>query len=103
MMLHGADDTSMSGAVAMLVFPLRYQRHRADSMGMPAPAQTYYTVDEVLAFPDDGNRYELVYGELLVSPTPRVRHQRVVMRLTRILLEYCDEERVGEVLGSVPT
>lgn len=68
-------------------------------MGMPANAQTYYTVDEVLAFPDDGNRYELVYGELLVSPTPRVLHQRVVMRLTHILLEYCEREGVGEVFG----
>ncbi|MGQ0650198.1 MAG: hypothetical protein ACT4P7_21860 [Gemmatimonadaceae bacterium] len=48
---------------------------------MPATERAYYTVDEVLAFPDDGNRYELVYGELLLSPTPRVAHQRVVMDL----------------------
>jgi len=68
-------------------------------MGMPAPVQTYFTVDEVLAFPDDGKRYELVYGELVVSPTPQVLHQRVVMRLTRILLEYCEREAVGEVFG----
>jgi len=34
-----------------------------------------YTADEVRAFPDDGNRYEVVHGELLVSPAPRHRHQ----------------------------
>jgi hypothetical protein len=28
-------------------------------------------VDEVLAFPEDGNRYELAYGKLPVSPSPR--------------------------------
>ncbi len=79
--------------------PLRTRLRRADSMGMPAPVQTYFTVDEVLAFPDDGKRYELIYGELVVSPTPLVLHQRVVMRLTRILLEYCEREAAGEVFG----
>ena len=29
-------------------------------MGMAAPA--YYTADMVRALPDDGNRYEVVYG-----------------------------------------
>ncbi len=65
-------------------------------MGMPA-AVPYYTVDEVLAFPDDGNRYELVYGELLVSPAPRLRHQRVVNRLGIALYPYCEREQLGEV------
>ena len=36
-------------------------------MGMPNLAKTW-TREEVLALPDDGNRYELVDGELLVSP-----------------------------------
>lgn len=30
-------------------------------MGMPETARRY-TVEEVLAFPSDGNRYELVHG-----------------------------------------
>ncbi len=66
-------------------------------MGMPAQIQPYYTVDEVLAFPEDGNKYELIYGELVVSPTPRVWHQKIVMRLTHILLDYCRRETVGQV------
>jgi Uma2 family endonuclease len=40
-----------------------------------------YTVDEVLAFPADGNRYELVDGELLVTPAPAALHQLVIGRL----------------------
>ena len=44
-------------------------------------APAYHTADMVRALPDDGNRYELVYGELLVSPSPRWVHQRVVTRL----------------------
>lgn len=35
-------------------------------MAMPDTARRY-TADEVLAFPPDGNRYELVHGELLVT------------------------------------
>ncbi len=38
-------------------------------MAMPDTARRY-TVEEVLAFPSDGNRYELVDGELLVTPAP---------------------------------
>jgi hypothetical protein len=38
-------------------------------MGMAAPI--YFTADMVRAMPDDGNRYEVVYGELLVTPAPR--------------------------------
>ncbi len=49
-------------------------------MGMPQAARRY-TVEEVLAFPNDGNRYELVQGELLVTPAPRLRHQDVVGEL----------------------
>ncbi len=67
-------------------------------MVMPEAA-SYLTVDEVLAFPDDGNRYELVFGELLVSPTPRLRHQRVVNRLADALRPYCEREGVVEVFA----
>lgn len=68
-------------------------------MGMSALSPAYYTVDQVLEIPDDGNRRELVYGELLVSPVPRPRHQRIVMRLALILTEYCEREGLGEVFG----
>jgi len=46
-------------------------------MVMPSTARRY-TVQEVLAFPADGNRYELVHGELLVTPAPSQRHQGVL-------------------------
>jgi Uma2 family endonuclease len=34
-----------------------------------------WTRPEVLALPDDGNRYELFDGELVVTPSPARRHQ----------------------------
>jgi Uma2 family endonuclease len=52
------------------------------------PEARRYTVAEVLEFPDDGNRYEVVAGELLVSPAPRNRHQIIVIRLVVRLHAY---------------
>jgi Uma2 family endonuclease len=57
-------------------------------MGMAAP--TYYTADMVRALPDDGNRYEVVHGELLVTPSPGVAHQWVIRRLLMRLGAYLE-------------
>ena len=65
-------------------------------MGMPDLARRY-TVDEVLAFPEDGNRYELVDGELLVTPAPRVRHQVVLGRLHLAVGRFLQDHPVGDV------
>lgn len=69
-------------------------------MAMPLALDRYYTRDEVLAFPDDGNRYELVHGELLVSPSPRWLHQRVAGNLYAALREYLRRHSLGEMLMS---
>jgi Uma2 family endonuclease len=58
-------------------------------MAMPViPEARRYRVQEVLEFPDDGNRYEVVQGELLVSPAPRSRHQILLTRIFVHLEEY---------------
>ncbi len=67
-------------------------------MGMSAPI--YYTADMVRALPDDGQRYEVVHGELLVTPAPRLWHQQLVLRLSVALDQYLRREPVGVVLSS---
>ncbi len=51
---------------------------------------TYCTADMVRELPDDGRRYEVVRGELLVSSSPRPRHQQVVGRVFHALTSDCD-------------
>jgi len=67
-------------------------------MGMAAP--TYYTADMVRALPDDGQRHELVHGELLVTPASRAWHQEVVARLFECLRVHLRNQRVGHALMS---
>ena len=49
-------------------------------MGMPQAAHDW-TVQRVLALPDDGNRYEVVDGELLVTSSPTFHHQDAIFAL----------------------
>ena len=46
----------------------------------------FYTVDDLANFPDDGNRYELLDGVLLVTPSPNQEHQVIAARLIHQLL-----------------
>lgn len=49
------------------------------------PAHRPLTEEDLARLPDDGLRYELIDGELLVSPSPAGLHQRVSMNLSLIL------------------
>lgn len=44
--------------------------------------------------PDDGYRYELIDGTLLVTPAPGYRHQRIVVLLARLLDDACPPDLV---------
>lgn len=48
-----------------------------------------WTVDDLTHLPDDGNRYELLNGELIVSPAPIPLHQRASRAIARILDRAC--------------
>jgi Uma2 family endonuclease len=60
----------------------------------------YFTAELVRALPDDGNRYEVVRGELLVTPAPRAWHQEIVARLATGLRAYVAKEPIGHVFQS---
>jgi len=51
-----------------------------------------FTVADLDRIPDDGRRYELLDGALIVSPRPTTIHQFVAMRLLRVLADACPED-----------
>lgn len=67
-------------------------------MGMAATIP-YYTVEDLEHFPNDGNRYELLDGVLLVTPAPGARHEIVVARITNILMNAVQTSGDAFVFG----
>lgn len=57
-----------------------------------------WTRDLVLALPDDGSRYELVDGDLLVTPSPRPIHQLTVAALALRIGPYVNAHGLGALL-----
>ena len=57
-------------------------------MGMPAIPTSGWTVEMLETLPDDGKRYEIIDGELLVTPSPVRLHQRAVGELLTALRTY---------------
>lgn len=59
------------------------------------PRGRAFTRADLATMPDDGRRYEIIDGSLIVSPAPRIRHQIVAGELTARLRAACpDHARV---------
>ena len=54
-----------------------------------------WTADDLDSLPEDGNRYEIIDGELFVTPAPVLRHQYAVGELFALFRDYLRTERVG--------
>jgi Uma2 family endonuclease len=67
-------------------------------MVMPLPVPRL-TVDMLDDFPDDGTRYELLEGMLLVTPAPSFAHQVVATRLARMLAEELEPHTTAVVVA----
>ena len=71
-------------------------------MGMPA-IHHHWTTDQVAELQQESRhwpRYELIAGELIVTPAPEMEHQLAVQEFLFILHDYVEENRLGTVLMS---
>lgn len=59
---------------------------------MGSVASSPFSVADLEEMPDDGRRYELIDGQLLVSPAPGLRHQAMALALYRLLDDACPDE-----------
>lgn len=61
------------------------------------PGKIVLTYDHYCELPNDRNRYEILDGELSVTPTPSTKHQRVWGNLYRLLANYVVANQLGTV------
>jgi len=58
------------------------------------------TVDDLEAMPEDGNRYEVIEGELFVSRAPGLSHQIVATNIVILFGFYLRENPLGEIVAT---
>lgn len=63
-------------------------------MAMPSLKRDW-TIADLANLPEDGQRYEVLDGELYVTPSPNADHQAAVQALYRMIAEYLDREPIA--------
>ena len=63
------------------------------------PKQGNWTYHHYAALPDDGQRYEIIDGVLLITPAPGIAHQKTAQRIFRLLNAYASP---GILSGQTP-
>ena len=61
------------------------------------PIDVRLTYEDYCLLPNDGKRYEIIDGELFVTPAPLRRHQKVLANLLYYLTEFVKKHDLGEV------
>lgn len=61
------------------------------------PGKILLTYDDYCLLPNDGNRYEILDGELSVTPAPSTRHQTVLGNLHRLLASHVVASQLGKL------
>lgn len=80
--------------------PLHTVCRAEHTMAMPAIESRRWTAAEVRALPQEpGKQYEVIDGELFVSPGPAFSHQSVAVELTLLLRDYVRRDGIGYVLN----
>ena len=65
---------------------------------MASKIDRFMTVAELDTLPDDGNRYELIEGELFVSRAPGIPHQLVLHNLQFEIANYLRRNPIGRLV-----
>ena len=63
---------------------------------MSATSTALMTAEELLQLPDDDLRHELINGELITTPLPRIPHGRIEARLGARLAQFVWDHDLGE-------
>src|SRR5688572_33114813 len=55
------------------------------------------TYEDYVLLPDDRNRYEILEGELTVTPAPSTKHQSASANLFKLLSRHIDDRNLGKL------
>ncbi|MCL6635258.1 MAG: Uma2 family endonuclease [Peptococcaceae bacterium] len=64
-----------------------------------SPARSSYTYADYLTI-DDGNRYEVIEGELVLTPSPGFIHQYIAARIESAIRAFVEENNLGTVMDA---
>jgi Uma2 family endonuclease len=64
------------------------------------PPQGQWTYPDYRRLPDNGMRYEIIRGELFMSPAPRPKHQEVSLNLALAMHQFVKEHGLGKVYSA---
>ena len=59
-----------------------------------------FTYEDVLNFPNDGKRHEIIDGDHYVTTSPNTKHQAVSLNLTLLLGTYLKHHPIGRVFAA---
>jgi len=62
------------------------------------PEQGAWTYADYSRLPDTGWRYEIIEGELFMSPAPHPKHQIVINRLGTALTNHVNQHQKGQII-----
>lgn len=64
---------------------------------MAANLEPILTIADLDSMPEDGNRYEIIEGELFVSCAPSLLHQEIVANLMFFFQQYLRSNPIGKI------
>jgi len=67
---------------------------------VPGPPQGTWTYDDYAALPNDGHRYEIVNGVLVMTPAPTPEHQEIIGEIYSALRTHIKLAGLGRVFMS---
>jgi Uma2 family endonuclease len=71
----------------------------------PEPVPQYaglrLSADEYLALPDDGFKYQVINGVVVMSPSPTPRHQSLLMTISAQIFAYLGKHQVARVFPDI--
>ncbi len=90
-----ASEATVASAVQKVVVPVSPPSER-----VWPPEQGDWTYEDWLRLPNDGRRYEVLNGELYMTPPPTTTHQNVVTELSMQMRSFAKQADLGIVLVS---